>query len=107
MSELSYDSLFHPEARLELLNAIEYYRKRSPELARDFYEKVNEAINELLEFPESSPLIHPIGVRRKVMQRFPYNVLYTADPDVLYIVAIAHQKRRPDYWLQRLGLEEN
>jgi toxin ParE1/3/4 len=107
MSEQSYDSLFHPEARFELLNATEYYRERSPELARDFYEEVNEAVNELLEFPESSPVIHPIGVRRKVLQRFPYNVLYAVDPDVLFIVAIAHQKRRSDYWLQRLGLEEN
>jgi toxin ParE1/3/4 len=107
MSEQSYDSLFHPEARLELLNAIEYYRERSPELARDFYEEVNAAISDLLEFPESSPVVHPIGVRRRVMQRFPYNVLYTVDPDVLFIVAIAHQKRRPEYWLQRLGLEGN
>ena len=52
-------------------------------------------------------MIHPIGVRRKVMQRFPYNLLHTVDPDVLFIVAIAHQKRRPEYWLKRLGLEEN
>jgi toxin ParE1/3/4 len=107
VQEPSYDSLFHPEAQFELLNAIEYYRERSPELARDFYEEVNRAIEDLLEFPESALVIHPIGVRRKVMQRFPYNVLYTADPDVLYIVAIAHQKRRPDYRLQRVGLEEN
>jgi toxin ParE1/3/4 len=90
-----------------LLNAVEYYRERSSELARDFYEELNRAIEDLLEFPESSPVIHPIGVRRKVLQRFPYDVLYTVDPDVLYIVAIAHQKRRPDYWLQRLGLKEN
>jgi toxin ParE1/3/4 len=90
-----------------LLNAVEYYRERSSELARDFYEELNRAIEDLLELPESSPVIHPIGVRRKMLQRFPYNVLYTVDPDVLYIVAIAHQKRRPDYWLQRLGLKEN
>ncbi len=107
MSELNYSSLFHPEARLKFLNAVEYYRGKSPELARDFYEEVNRAIEDLLEFPEASIVIHPLGVRRKVMQRFPYNVLYTVDPDVLYILAIAHQKRRPDYWLQRLGLEGN
>ena len=45
-----------------------------------------------------------MGVRRKSLARFPYSVLYTVDPDVLYIVAVAHQKRRPNYWLRRLSL---
>jgi toxin ParE1/3/4 len=106
MSELNYDSRFHPEARFELLGAIEYYRTKSVELARDFYEEVNQSIEELLEFPESSLVIHPVGVRRKVLRRFPYNLLYTADPDELYIVAVAHQKRRPEYWLTRGELKQ-
>ena len=98
-------SLFHPAARLELLDAVEYYRNRSPDLASAFYEDALHLIKELLEFPELAPVKHPIGVRSQPLRRFPYSVLYTVDPDVLYIVAIAHQKRRPNYWLRRLGLE--
>ena len=100
-----FGSLFHPAARLELLDAIEYYRNKSPDLARTFYEDIERCLKELLEFPELAPVKHPVGVRSQPLHRFPYSVLYTVDPDVLYIVAIAHQKRRPNYWLRRLGLE--
>ena len=98
-------SLFHPAARLELLDAIEYYRNRSPDLALTFYEDIERCLKELLEFPELAPVKHSAGVRSQPLRRFPYSVLYTVDPDILYIVAVAHQKRRPNYWLRRLGLE--
>ena len=97
-------SLFHPAARLELLDAIEYYRNRSPDLASAFYQEVERCLEELLEFPELAP-VKRFSVRQQPLRRFPYNVLYTVDPDVLYIVAIAHQKRRPDYWLRRIGID--
>ena len=46
----------------------------------------------------------PWGYGVNLWRVFLNNVLYTVDPDVLYIVAIAHQKRRPNYWLRRLSL---
>jgi hypothetical protein len=38
MSSLGFDVLFHPEAKLELAHAVEYYRAISPTLSREFYE---------------------------------------------------------------------
>ena len=37
--------------------------------------------------------------RRRVLRRFPYSIFYVVDPDVIIIVALAHHKRRPGYWL--------
>ena len=36
------------------------------------------------------------------MKKFPYNVVYLLDPDAVFIIAVAHQSRHPDYWLRRL-----
>jgi hypothetical protein len=42
------------------------------------------------------------GVRAKVLDRFPYTLMYTVNDDELFIVAVAHQSRRPTYWADRL-----
>ena len=102
MSNLGFDVLVHPEARLELAQAIEYYRAVSPRLSREFYEEFREVINDMIEFPESSRQVSDIGVRRKRMMKFPYNLLYIIDPDAIYVVAVAHERRHPDYWKHRL-----
>ena len=67
----AFGSLFHPAARLELLDAIEYYRNRSPDLALTFYEDVSRLIEELLEFPELAPVRHSAGVRSQPLRRTP------------------------------------
>lgn len=41
------------------------------------------------------------GVRRCLVRRFPYGVLYARESDRLYILAIMHTKRKPGYWLDR------
>ncbi|MDO9047342.1 MAG: hypothetical protein Q7U66_06340 [Methylobacter sp.] len=41
------------------------------------------------------------GTRRFALRRFPFNMVYCFFPDHLFIIAIAHQKRRPGYWHRR------
>jgi hypothetical protein len=40
-------------------------------------------------------------IRRITLTRFPYKLLYSIEPDCLYVIAIAHQHRKPDYWVGR------
>jgi toxin ParE1/3/4 len=42
-----------------------------------------------------------MGLRRYVIQRFPYIIFYADLEEFIWIVAIAHGKRRPDYWRRR------
>ena len=51
-------------------------------------------------WPLSSP-IERGDIRRLVLTRFPYKLLYSIEPDHLYVLAVAHQHRRPSYWVGR------
>lgn len=104
MSNPDLSELYHPKARLELIEAVEYYRLISPQLARTFKETYDQTLAEILEFPEIAPLILFVDVeaRRKNLGRFPYYIVYILEPDALYIYAVAQAKRDPTYWLERL-----
>jgi hypothetical protein len=43
-----------------------------------------------------------VPVRKYVLQRFPFAVAYLVLDDTLVVLAVAHGKRRPGYWLARL-----
>ena len=45
------------------------------------------------------------GIRRSLIRRFPYSLLYRVDPDEIVILAVMHQKRHPAYWLSRKQLK--
>lgn len=93
--------VFHPEAESEFLEAIEYYEEREPGLGEDFAVEVYEALDRTVAYPEAWPLVDS-DVRRALVSRFPYGLLYSADGDVLFIVAVMHLHREPDYWKTRV-----
>ncbi len=43
-----------------------------------------------------------VGTRSRRVRRFPYRLVYLEQPEQLWIIAVAHQSRRPDYWLRRV-----
>jgi plasmid stabilization system protein ParE len=91
---------FHPEADEELIEAREWYHARSEVAAQAFSLEIDAAIKRITE----APLRYPIGQRgerRFMLDRFPYTILYRVREDHVYITAVAHQSRRPGYWLHR------
>lgn len=92
---------FHPEAQLELEEAIAYYEARSPGLGRNLRKKVESAVLKIQESPlRWTPAEQ--GTRRFMLRRFPYSLVYLELFDHLWLVALAHHKRRPGYWRKRL-----
>jgi len=89
------------EARTEALSAADQYEEKRPGLGVEFLAAAQEAIQTVASNPLRWPLV--VGVyRRFVVQcRFPYAIYYRVDGSEVVIVAIAHQKRRPGYWLRR------
>lgn len=55
----------------------------------------------IADFPLVGVELRP-GVRRRILRRFPYSILYTLDNDVVLVIAVAHQRRRPGYWRRRV-----
>ena len=87
-------------ARLELRDAALYYRERSSRVAASFMGSVQHAVDRLLEFPESAPVLKE-NVRGMAIARFPYTLVYRIEGDLILILAVAHQKQRPYYWVDR------
>jgi toxin ParE1/3/4 len=91
---------YAPEAREELLEAIQYYENESPGLGAAFLAAVQEGLEYLLQFPKSAPILSG-KVRRKVLNRFSYSLLYSLRGEEIRILAVMNQKRRPFYWRGR------
>ena len=91
----------HPLASRELEEAALFYEQRVKGLGQRFLRTVEKAIEQVLLFPESAPVVGET-VRQKVLNRFPYSLFYLFEKNAIFFVAIAHQKKEPMYWKDRL-----
>ena len=94
-------SSMHPEAREEFLAAIDYYNEAEPGVGMAFCAEVESAIGLIENYPD---LWTEIGgnIRRCLVRRFPFAVLYSKEVGRIFIYAIMHTKRDPEYWRNRL-----
>ena len=84
----------------ELVEAAKFYEDKSPGLGFDFLTELGHAITRLTQHPYAGTALSG-GVRRRLLRRFPYGLLYRLDDEEIVIVAVMHLRRRPGYWLQR------
>jgi len=89
------------EAEQELWQAILYYEDKAPGLGLDLQLEAEAATHLIQRFPEMWPLRED-GTRRHLMTRFPYLVVYLYEDEQVWVVAFAHCKRKPGYWLSRI-----
>jgi hypothetical protein len=93
---------YHPEARAEFLHEVEHYAAISPRLAELYDKAVHAAEVQAAETPEAWPE-YRWKTRRVIDRRFKFSLVYLHGENEIYVVAIAPMKRRPGYWLRRLG----
>lgn len=94
-------TVFHPAAKAEFTKAAHYYEACTAGLGKEFYHQIFAAIHIIQAFPNGCQIMEG-KVRRCLVHRFPFGVLYIAMPDKIYILAIMHLNRHPDYWHNRL-----
>ncbi|HLC30562.1 MAG TPA: type II toxin-antitoxin system RelE/ParE family toxin [Dehalococcoidia bacterium] len=87
-------------AQQELDDAVAWYNKEGPGLGQDFLDELDRAVRRAVAFPFSCPEIDP-GVRRCLLARFPYGLIYSIDQETIVVVAVAHLHREPRYWIGR------
>lgn len=96
----------HPEARAELRSAALWYDERRPGLGDEFTAEVSAALDRIGDAPESYPpwprtrAAGPL-IRKATIQRFPYLIAFEKHDQFLLVLAVAHARRRPFYWLTR------
>jgi len=91
---------FHPAARKELLDAIEYYEQCQTGLGLEFARDVYSVIQRILHFPTAWAKLSE-NTRRCLTNRFPYGVIYQITNEEIFIIAIMQLNREPDYWKKR------
>ena len=91
----------HPSALDEAEAATEWYRRRSARAAGMFLDELDRAVERIGDHPGQFPE-YAFGTRRLVLQRFPYLVVFRETGSGLEIIAVAHGRRRPGYWRERI-----
>jgi len=91
---------FHPEAEEEFNHTIDYYETIEVGLGYDFALEVNTAIQRSVQLPNAWTTLDD-NIRRSLVHRFPYGILYSVEGDELFIIAIMNLHRDPDYWRNR------
>lgn len=95
-----------PEAEEELASAHARYEASVPGLGEELADAVGLLLIRIQEHPRAFPLTagvsRTLGVRRAVLGRFPFSVIFLELPEEIRVLAIAHQRRRPGYWRSRL-----
>ena len=92
--------IFDPDAHLEFLSAVEFYENCQNGLGKRFRSTVEFAVNQITEAPFRYRIIRA-PFRRCLLQKFPYSVIYSIEPDHIRVIAVAHTKRKPGYWTER------
>ena len=92
---------FHPEAALEFMESIEYYEECKKGLGYDFAAEVYISIQRILANPDAWQIIEK-DIRRSLVRRFPFGILYTKEENEIYILAVMNLHRDPDYWKNRI-----
>lgn len=93
---------FDPDARAEFLAAVEYYEECQPGLGQRFRQAVAAQLRHLGVMPFRFRVLHS-PFRRCLVPQFPYSLIFSIEPEFILVVAVAHAKRKPGYWRDRIA----
>ena len=85
----------------EVDDAVIWYDEQTPGLGIEFLDELDRAVRLVKICPLASTQIEP-EIRRFLLRRFPYSLVYGVDDETIVVIAVAHQHREPRYWADRL-----
>lgn len=98
---------FSAEAEDELDAAAVWFDEQRPGLGREFVGAVDAALELVAKWPGTGAVVDDVpaefDVRRAPVSRFRFHVAYLVNDGRLRVLAVAHDHRKPGYWLDRLG----
>ena len=90
-------------AELEMFSSAKYYDCQAKGLGNKFLDKIEIALQDIALHPNRFPIIK-FNIRRRLIHRFPYAVLYRVCDEETVVLAVMHLRRQPNYWLNRINL---
>lgn len=94
------------EAHAEMAEAARWYETQRDGLGTNFLDAIDTAVARIADSPRLGSLVPGVSdqaIRRRIVRRFPYHIVYLELSDRLQILAVAHDRRQPGYWIGRLG----
>lgn len=98
---MSLPIVFRVEAQAEFDDAFDWYEQQQAELGVDFLMCVAEVLERIGSIPEAYEVVFE-GVRRAVVRKFPFLILYKVEPNRIVVLAVFHSKRDPQIWQDRV-----
>ena len=93
--------VFLPEAEQEMLEAALYYQSQATRLGINFLYAVERAAKSIAESPNTWPILEG-ELRRRLIKRFPFGILYRVESKKIVVIAVADLRRKPGYWKERI-----
>ena len=87
-------------AQQEVDDTVAWYNEQVDGLGQEFLDELNRGVRRVAAFPTACPEIGS-GLRRCLLARFPYGLVYSLEGDTIVVVAVAHLHREPRYWVDR------
>lgn len=85
---------------MELEDAMYFYELEYESFGQKFKKEVQKAAIRISEYPNAWSIVQG-DIRKYILHKFPYMLLYSIENDHIFIIAIAHQHRKPNYWICR------
>ena len=87
-------------AQQEVDDAYQWFEMRTEGMGLEFLNEVDRVVRLIESFPLAAIQTEP-EIRRSLLARFPYAIVYGIDDQEIIMIAVAHTHRRPRYWVER------
>lgn len=84
----------------DLKESISYYEKEAGK-GQDFENDFDIALDRIIENPQLYQVLDEVGYRRCFLKTFPYSVFFKIMKDHIYVIAVGHHRRKPNFWIKR------
>jgi plasmid stabilization system protein ParE len=89
-----------PQADAEMGEAVRWYESQRRGLGLEFLFSARQMLSTIEDAPERFPKVRG-EVRRALLRRFPYGILYLVEPEEIVVIGCFHSKRDPQRWQSR------
>ncbi len=93
-------AFFLPGAEQDLAEGVSFYDEASPDLGNLLIDEVEQTLAHILQNPQIGRREHG-PTRSFPLRRFPYDIIYLVESERVVVVAVAHHRRGPGFWLER------
>ena len=93
---------FHPGAEAEFLESVSYYESLVAGLGGALIDEFDSLARLICESPKAWQVERRPNIRKAPLYKFPLSIIYRETLAEIQILAVSHDRRRPQYWLGRV-----